>query len=358
LSLIWENSTNHKNLLYDLVGVTVMITKNAAIATFLFIIMSCSLVAGVFAQQPGAYVGVSTGDVFKYDTIYNWKSTNPADTVPKIYTEYNQTDYLQVNVTATTGSLVIFQTALKFLNGSEVALNPGVGFNDVSIGNSSLNTFIYFYAANLSAGSPLFPEVMDLPWTINQTIFRNYGGNNFRATNHYNFVRTDLIDETYTSVDVYFDKETGVLVEANMIDVYSDTPSQTVTTHMMLTESSLWEISQMPTSTTSISPSQNNTASPPQNDGETPTVEGFDTLLIVLVVIFAVIIIIIIFILLTRRPKTARKPNVPPTVTVAKTIATTTYTSDNPGIIKCSNCGYENPEVNEFCGKCGNPLHK
>lgn len=336
-----------------------MVTKNAAIATFLFIIMSCSLVAGVFAQQPGAYVGVSTGDVFKYDTIYNWKSTNPADTVPKIYTEYNQTDYLQVNVTATTGSLVIFQTTIKFLNGSEVALNPGVSFNDVSIGNSSHNTFIYFYAANLSAGSPLFPEVMELPWTINQTIFRDYGNNNFRATNHYNFVRTDLVGETYTSVDVYFDKETGVLVEANMIDVYSDTPSQTITTHIMLTESSLWEISQIPTPTTSTSPGQNtNTTNPPQTDGETPTAEGFDTLLIVLVVIFAVIIIIIIFILLTRRPKTARKPNVPPTVTVAKTIATTTYTSDNPGIIKCSNCGYENPEVNEFCGKCGNPLHK
>ena len=135
-----------------------------------------------------------------------------------------------------------------------------------------------------------------------------------------------------------------------MITRYSDT-QVTITTHT-LTESSLWEISQIPTPTTSTSPNKililqtqfQMMARHQQLKADTPNCACGA----------AVIIIIIIFILLTRRPKQpvnltylncdSSKPSHHP------------YTSDNPGIITAK--GYENPEVNEDAANAATPKTK
>ena len=78
-------------------------------------------------------------------------------------------------------------------------------------------------------------------------------------------------------------------------------------------------------------------------------------LLIILVIILVVIVIVILFVFLTRRPKTTPKSHIVPEEPSSKFTADSE--SNTTGMVECKNCGAENPNANEFCGKCGKRLH-
>ena len=330
------------------------------VPVIVFIILMCTSLVGSALAQASVSVGVSQGDSFKYDLKFLWSSTNRADVAPASWASKNQTEYFQVNVDVAVGTALRISTVWRFMNGTEFN-----GTQIEEVGNNTSTGFIYIYAANLDAGSYLFPSATDLPFMINSTGFRTYENNEFRATNHIMVNRTDLSDRVYSYMDLYFDKESGVLVEATLKEVYTDEPNQVYTTRILIKESSLWSIPATPTSSPSITTSPSatasaqTTASPSTTQAsETPTANA-DMLLIVLVIVFVIIIIIIIFIFLTRRPKNSRQPSKPetkPTETVTDDTETTEDAS--PGLIKCKKCGFENPESNEFCGKCGKRMHK
>lgn len=319
--------------------------KLATVSSFLLLLLVISFLGGTFGQGIVA-VGVSQGDSFKYDLTYIWTSKSFGDVVPASLISKNQTDYYQVTIDAAAGYNLRLSTIWRFNNGTEIT-----GTDIEEVGNTTATGFIYVYAANLTSGNYLFPSASDLPFIINNTVFRTYE-DDFRAINHISVNRTDLPGKLYSVMDLYFDKLTGVLVEATLIDVYTEVPNQTFTTHITLKESSLWTISQIPT----IAPS--NSASPTTSPVQTATPTNpngssdstLDILIILLVVVFVIIILLIIFVLM-RKPKKNAKANVlKESVPIQKPV--------KPGIVVCGSCGYENPEGNEFCGKCGAPLNK
>jgi hypothetical protein len=323
--------------------------KLAASTLFVLLLICASLVGSAFAQT-SVVVGVSQGDSFKYDITYLWSSTNHADVVPYSLILNNQTDYFQVKVDAEVGNALRLSTILRLLNGTEI---PGSDIAEV--GNTTSLRSLYFYAANITSGDYLFPLATDLPFKINSTIFRTYANNEFRPTNHIEVNRTDLTDKIYSSMDLYFDKQTGVVVEATLKEVYTDLPRETYITKITLTESSLWVISDVPTTSTSSSslttPAPTQTTNPAITQGsQNSTSSDLDTLLIVLVIVF----VIILFVMLKRSPKKDKKPR--PTKTAAA--QTPPLTPVASGMVRCSKCGYDNPEANEFCGKCRARLHK
>jgi hypothetical protein len=255
-------------------------TKTAAIIFFLLLICT-SAIGSVFAQTTVSS-GVSEGDSFKYDLKYLWTSSNPVDVVPLDWVSKNQTDYLQVNVDVAVGNALRLSTVWRFLNGTELS-----GTQLEEIGNNTSTGFIYIYAANLNAGGYLFPLATDLPFIINNTIFRIYNNNNEpRAINHIEVNRTDFEDRKYSYMDLYFDKAPGVLDEAKLEEVYSYQPTQTYTTLITIKESSLWNITPQPTISSSASPSTTTspqTTNSPSNtqNSDTPAAD-FDMLLIIL----------------------------------------------------------------------------
>lgn len=323
-----------------------MITMNkkfTVACSFLILLLYASFILGTFGQTSVA-VGVSQGDSFKYDLTYFWSSTRYSDAVPASLVSKNQTDYYQVTVDAIAGTSLRLGTVWRFNNGTEIT-----GADLEEVGNTTATGFIYVYAANLTSGSYLFPSAIDLPFIINNTVFRTYT-DEFRSTNYISVNRTDLPGLLYSVMDLYFDKPSGVVVEATLTDVYEDMPYQTFTTHIALKEASLWSITQSPTmaptttaSPTSI-PSQTGTPTPNQNNGGLTDSEFLNILIILLVIVFAIIVVIIFFVLM-KRPKKSTK-YLPEESAPAQTTST-------PGIGVCSNCGNENPENNEFCGKCG-----
>ena len=213
--------------------------KKIATAVFLMFLISLSVIGSVLAQTEQVSVGVSSGNVFKYDLAFYWSSTNPADVVPSDLVAQNQTEYFQLAVETTTSTTVVLQTVWQFLNGTS--------FNstDVTEVSSGAMGSIYVYAANLTAGGLLFPLATDLPWRINSTEFRSYPSG-FREINRIAVNNTEYEGYVYSYMDLYFDKLTGIVVEYKLTSVSSDTPNQTIIQHLLLKESNAWVIPEFP----------------------------------------------------------------------------------------------------------------
>jgi hypothetical protein len=212
--------------------------KKNAISVFLLVTLFLSAVGNASAQT--SLVGVSQGNTFKYNLTFYWNSTNSDVDVPWSLVEQNQTDYFQLTVQTATGTTVQFVTIWRFLNGTEVN-----GTELAEVGSGSTGS-IYAYAANLNASGLLFPASTSLSYRINDTTIRSYSSG-FRETNHIAVNSTDIEGKVYSYMSLYFDKQTGILVEYTLTEVDSTTPTQTITTHFVLRESNAWVVPEFPT---------------------------------------------------------------------------------------------------------------
>jgi hypothetical protein len=111
--------------------------------------------------------------------------------------------------------------------------------------NSGITGSLLLYAANLSAGGLLFPGATDLPYVINSTVFRGYSGS-FRETNHIEVNKTGAEGEVYSYLNLYFDKQTGLLVDYYLTTVCTIAPNQTITQHIMIKDTNAWTIPEFP----------------------------------------------------------------------------------------------------------------
>lgn len=213
--------------------------KKTVAALFLIFLISFTFAGTALAQTEQVLVGVSPGNVFRYDISYYWSSINPSDVVPAFLVAQNQTDYFQITVETITSTTVVIQTVWQFLNGT------AVNSTDVAEVSSGATGSIYVYAANLTAGGFLFPSATDLPWRINSTEFRSYP-RGFRETNHIAVNNTDIEGIVYSYMDLYFDKQTGIVVEFTLTSVTTATPNQKVVQHFVLKESNAWVVPEFP----------------------------------------------------------------------------------------------------------------
>ena len=211
--------------------------KLVASSTFILLLLVFPTVGSVFAQTQ-ALPGVSVGDTFTYDSTNSWNSTNPVDVVPAYLIAQNQS-VLQITVQQVTSSTVALERVWTYKNGTQQ------NSTEIDEVNSGLTGTILLYATNLTAGGLLFPGATDLPYVINSTAFRSYSGS-FREINHIEVNNTGIEGEAYSYLNLYFDKQTGVLVEYYLTTVYTATPNQTITQHLLIKDSSAWTIPEFP----------------------------------------------------------------------------------------------------------------
>jgi hypothetical protein len=279
--------------------------KIAAISSFLlFLILAFPMLGAVYAQQQIQGIsGLSEGSTFTYSNTLLWNSTNPSDFPPLSLVAENQSTW-QINVNGVHGGTIEFQKLVTYKNGSQVSSDE---LDEVNAG--IVNDFLMF-ASNLTAGGMLFPMASDKPFIINGTEFRGYNGN-FRDTNHIEVNNTGLDGYVYSYLNLWFDRQTGICVEFYITSVYTSTPNQAVTQHLVLTASSVWSVSAAssgtPTSTPQTS-SQSSSNPTPTPVGTTPT-DQFPTSLVVVIAVVVVVIVVAGFILLPKgKPKPKQKP--------------------------------------------------
>ncbi len=271
-----------------------MHNKNCLSAMILFIL--CFAVIGqVFAQTtPEVTVGVKEGDWFKYQVAFFWNSTNPSDTVPLSYVEANTTEYLLATITTVTGTTVTISEVQHYQNGTETTKEELTNVATATVAS------VLLYASNLNAGGYLFPLNSATP-IINSTVTRTYAG----AAREDNYVvnkatSVDInsdgeADYVYRYTSLYFDRQTGILVDAYFEDVSATTPSQTVSWTLKLTETNAW------------------TAGSTDGGGDggdgTPTSWLTENLLyiIVIVVVVAVVVVVAGFVLVRKRKSKSRR---------------------------------------------------
>jgi hypothetical protein len=198
------------------------------------------LVSGNSAAARTWVPGVVEGDYFTYEMygVFVSNRSNTTLVIPQF--EYNNTEWVRINITRIEGSLIHQVYILHFKNESETELDFKTDVNPANDSSFSGQT-VPICAANMDAGD----RVPAAGLTINETVSRAYASG-LRYTNH--AVWNDSDDWG----SCFFDKETGMLVEFLRTHRFTNTVTGEVvekTDVINLLRTNRWEINapQLPT---------------------------------------------------------------------------------------------------------------
>ncbi len=206
-------------------------------------------VVAAVPYTPPRTVGVSVGNTFNHTVAFSWSSTDPNATIPPYFASLNDTEWISTSIIGVSGTSVTLQMTTHFKNGTD---STQVGITDITTGDGNVTNWVV--AANLNPNDPLYTTGEYSAWKINETIVRTYPGG-ARNTNHLNM--STEINMTgiyqYSSINFYWDKSTGVMVEMSMEMVTQTNPSQTnMLATMKIVESNIWVIPEFPALTPAL----------------------------------------------------------------------------------------------------------
>jgi hypothetical protein len=197
-----------------------------------FIILVLAAASSEVATAQTWIPGVAAGDYFNY-TMYGVYVTNQSSlNIPQF--EYNNTDWTRINVTGVEGSVTYQVYTLHYKNGSETSFNfkcnvdpenkSGLKFNEKGVP---------LCAANLTVGDTMPTDET----VIDETVNRTYASGS-RETNH------AFWNSSTDWGDIYFDRETGMLVELHRTHRFGDGAEAVDKTDVIvLTGTNRWQVS-------------------------------------------------------------------------------------------------------------------
>jgi len=194
------------------------------------------------AAVTGTWVpGVAKGDYFTYEMygVFTSNRSNTTIAIPQF--EYNNTQWVKINITNIEDSVIEQVYVLHFKNQSETELDFKTDVNP-AIENNGSGQSVPICAANQGAGD-IVPAAGLI---INETVSRSYAGG-LRETNHANWSSSDDWG------NCYFDKETGMLVEFHRTHRFTNSATDEVvekTDVINLISTNRWEISANSSQTT------------------------------------------------------------------------------------------------------------
>jgi len=220
--------------------------------TIIFVIVLC---AAVFAallltrpspeQSPSETVvaGVAAGDVFTYNIRAYATIIDANATVPENFYQVNMTEWYRVTITQVNDTEVSFSSTWRFSNGTEIDKTGKVNI-ETGIGNSQ--DFWAIYASGLEAGDLARPFGINRQ-VINETEKRTYKSgeretNSILLENMFYETNDPTGNSTCESFrSIYFDKQTGMLVEFVNSDVYSN-PQLLLRLQWKIADTNVWNI--------------------------------------------------------------------------------------------------------------------
>jgi len=210
-----------------------------AVASAAFVYVSTQNSSASKPVVPGVHVGDTftyslTGDSILFDT----EAVTPAS----LY-YYNETSYYEVIITAVDGYTVAFNTIWAFTNGTSI---QNSGWINLETGNYSGN-FWAIYPPNLTVNDRLYPKEENTALIVNSTGSQQFAAGN-RTANYWSIENefTNPSDPTGSStmvslIDVYFDKQTGMLDYLDDAQDYNN-PQYNIIIIWQLTNSTVWNV--------------------------------------------------------------------------------------------------------------------
>jgi hypothetical protein len=197
-------------------------------------------------QPPSETVvaGVAPGDIFTYIIKGMATIIDSNATIPENFFQLNMTEWYRVTITNVTDEIVSFNSTWRFSNGTGID-KPGKVNIKTGIGNSQ--DFWAIYASGLKAGDyarPLGTDKLAINATENR-IYKSGGRETNKASLETQFYDMDdpTLSRTYNDyLSIYFDKQTGMLVELTDVKYYSS-PELILTLEWKILDSTAWDVS-------------------------------------------------------------------------------------------------------------------
>ncbi len=196
-------------------------------------------IVGLSNASPVGTPGVGVGNTATYGNVnFDWSSNDPSATPPSQWIGLNGTAWFRGTIENIAGTNVTINSLIHYNNGTE---DTELGWVDVDTGQGDMTLFLI--SANLNVSNPIYitGDYSDL--TINETIPMPYPGGQ-RQTNHVN-VTTEVTSEFFNvslSMNLYWDKATGVLTQMSIISNQTMTYTTNYSISMQLTDSSVWVV--------------------------------------------------------------------------------------------------------------------
>jgi len=209
------------------------------VAILIIFVLTCATVCAALAQSP-SMLGVKEGDNFTYSFEVIWRSADPNDIPPQMFSDLNKTVSIHVNVTSI-GATIAYVNVTKTMRDGTHESMPG--FVEVLSGRG-VEAQVLIIAANLTAGEKAYPESDGPPasvesFTIDETVTRTYLGS-AKTVNHYSERVVNATTGNYVDRNAYYEKETGILLEMTIEHYYADADE---------TDSEHWKIVQFNSAT-------------------------------------------------------------------------------------------------------------
>jgi len=212
--------------------------KVRIVSAFLSIALLCAMI-GLSTAVPVRWPGVNVGNTFSYGSVsFNWYSDDPNATSTG-WEDMNEIEWFSVTVESVVGTNVTGSTLSHFKNTTEVTEG---GWVDVDTGDND-NMPFFFVSANLDVNDSIYSGGTYSNWNISETFMKTYPEGS-RETNHLNM--TVLVSNppsyNYVSINVYWDRETGLLTEMSMIMNSTMIYTTNWSLSFELTETNLWAV--------------------------------------------------------------------------------------------------------------------
>ena len=224
--------------------------RNTAIAGAVIFIILMSIVAAVFTQAPKQpsdttrKSGLNIGDTFTYKLTGSAVLGSSATVIPEELSQYNDTNYSRVAVTAINDTRVWLGTTWQFNNGTQITRPQII---DLSTGvKADPNGFWAIYYSNLGVKDLLHPSGTDglvVNGTDTQTFANSTRARNYWSTESQFINASDTTGNTMRSVyvGVYFDRQTGMLEESTHIEFFTNPEIELIVTWKLIS-SNVWTI--------------------------------------------------------------------------------------------------------------------
>jgi len=187
--------------------------------------------------------GVHVGDTFTYTLTGDSVLFDPNAVTPASLSEYNETNYYEVIITGVNGAVVSCNTIWQFTNGTSI---QNSGRINLETGNYT-GDFWAIYPPNLNVNNRLYPKEGNTALIVNSTGSQPYSTGN-RTTNYW-FIENEFSnpsDPTGSTtqlnfLEVYFDKQTGMLDYLDNVQEYNN-PEYNILVTWQLTGSTVWGV--------------------------------------------------------------------------------------------------------------------
>jgi hypothetical protein len=195
--------------------------KSTFVALLLFLLLFM-MIGDTSGQITQPVPGVSPGNTFTYSfSAFFWNYTNPNATPPAEMVELNKTESITITVTKVVTTYVSLNITRRFKNGTET---PPVGDFVNILSGASGNAWGLIVSPRLGTDNIVYPYG-NVNFTINDTMTKTYSFGEREAA-HSSVNATDLPGTVYHFDDIYFDRETGVMLEWYAEQVQSSSPNE------------------------------------------------------------------------------------------------------------------------------------